>query len=389
VAVSGSQIRLLLVEDVAQVAQYIRNLLNAQEHVKLLDVLTDGRNVLDQIRELRPDVLMVDALLQGRVNGLTLTERVRQAGFDLPLVVLTVPQKPVKIGSRMGIVKVLTMPFSGFEFMNVLQAAHAEYRSIQHESISRTIAVYAAKGGLGKSTIAFNVAVACAQQPGVRVVLVDGSLQFGDVRALLRVPDSAPSILQLPTDRISETDLSEVLWRDPSGIDILLAPSRVEMAEMVTVRDMEKALSLLRRVYNLVIIDTPTVVNDMTLSYFDGSDAILHLVTSDWTTVRNTRAMAQAFDAMGYAPSRIRYVLNRADASGGIELHVLAEHLGRQPEFRIVSDGRLVVDANNQGVPFVLADPGAIVSQDVMRIAEAIASRGAPVEARVLAGTRR
>jgi pilus assembly protein CpaE len=151
---------------------------------------------------------------------------------------------------------------------------------------------------------------------------------------------------------------------------------------------MEKALSLLRRVYNLVIVDTPTVVNDMTLAFFDGSDAILQLVTSDWTTVRNTRSMAQAFDAMGFAPNRIQYVLNRADASGGIDPRQLSEQLGREPEHRIVSDGRLVVDANNQGVPFVLADPSAAVSQDVFRIANSLSVRPA-AEERVPAGARR
>ena len=69
------------------------------------------------------------------------------------------------------------------------------------------------------------------------------SLQFGDMRALLKVPMEAPSLLDLPTDRIQESDLADVLWRDPSGIDILLAPPRVEMAEMVTVRDLEKTIS--------------------------------------------------------------------------------------------------------------------------------------------------
>ena len=82
-------------------------------------------------------------------------------------------------------------------------------------------------------------------------MLIDGSLQFGDLRALLKVPIEAPSMLDLPTDRIQESDLADVLWRDPSGIDILLAPPRVEMAEMVTVRDLEKTLSLLRRVYEV------------------------------------------------------------------------------------------------------------------------------------------
>ena len=120
--------------------------------------------------------------------------------------------------------------------------------------------------------------------------LIDGSLQFGDLRALLRVPVDAPSILDLPTDRIAETDLQDVLWRDPSGIDILLAPPRIEMAEMVTVRDIDKMLSLLRRVYDVVVIDMPGDLNDIDLAFLDLSDTILEIVTYDSTTIHNTIA---------------------------------------------------------------------------------------------------
>ena len=265
-ASTSSQIRLLLVEDVAQVAQYIRNLLNAQDQVKLLDVISDGRHVIDQIREVRPDILMVDALLQGKVNGLEVAERVRQAGFDLPIITLTVPQKPIKIGPGMGVVQ---GPGDAVLRLRLHERHPGGQRRVQGavaRSLSRTYTVFAPKGGVGKTTIAFNLAVAMGQIDGLKVVLIDGNLQFGDLRALLRVPETAPSVLQLPTDRISESDLQEVLWRDPSGIDILLAPPRVEMAEMVTTRDLEKALSLLKRVYNIVIIDTPTTLNDAVLA---------------------------------------------------------------------------------------------------------------------------
>ncbi len=375
---TSAHVRLLLVEDVAQVSQYIRNLLNAQDQVQLLDVLADGRQALDQVAQLRPDVLMIDSLLQGKLGGLQLLERIRASGVDLPVVLITVPQRPVKIAPEMGIVRVLSMPFSGYDFMSAVQAVKQEHLALSPDSTSRTFVVHGPKGGLGKTTLAFNLAVAMAQQRGMRVILVDGSLQFGDVRALLRVPDSAPSVLQLPTDRVSEADLEQVVWRDPSGIDILLAPPRVEMAEMVTVRDMEKTLSLLKRVYNVVVVDTPTVVTDMVLAYFDASDVIIEMVTADWTAVRNTRLMAQTFEAIGYPMERVCYVLNRAGAPGAIEPRVVIEQLGRPPDFTLPSDGRLVVDANNQGVPFVLVEPRAPVSIDVARIATALMSRPVP-----------
>ena len=94
---SSDQTRLLIVEDVPQVAQYIRGLLNAQSSVKLLDVLSDGTKVLPQIQQLRPDIVLVDALLQGRVKGLPLAEQIAGSGTGVPVIVLTVPQNPVEV----------------------------------------------------------------------------------------------------------------------------------------------------------------------------------------------------------------------------------------------------------------------------------------------------
>jgi pilus assembly protein CpaE len=238
------------------------------------------------------------------------------------------------------------------------------------------LALFAPKGGVGKTTIGFNLAVAIGQL-GQRTVLIDGNLQFGDMRALLKVPLDAPSILDLPTDRIQESDLQDVLWRDPSGIDILLAPPRVEMAEMVSVRDLEKIVSLLRRVYGVVMIDTAAVVNDVNLSFLDAADTIVEVVTYDSTTIHSTLLMADAFRMIGYPASKVRYLVNRADSTGGIDPEQLERALGRRPEHEVVSGGALVVEANNQGIPFVLMDPEARISRDLMTVAEALVGRPA------------
>ena len=176
-----------------------------------------------------------------------------------------------------------------------------------------------------------------------------------------------------------------MLWRDPSGIDILLAPPRIEMSEMVTVRDIDKIVSLLRRVYGAIVVDMPSIINDVTLAFLDMSDTIVEIVTFDSTTIHNTIALADTFRSIGYPATKVHYLVNRADSPGGIPFEDLQRAIGRVPEHRVVSDGMLVVQSNNAGVPFVLANPSAPISQDIMRVANELLG-AAPAAA---AGARR
>src|SRR5687768_8705782 len=148
------------------------------------------------------------------------------------------------------------------------------------------------------------------------------------------------------------------------------------MAEMVTTRDVDKVLSLLRRVYGSIVIDMSSVINDINLAFLDSSDTIIEIVTYDSTTIHNTIAMADTFRSIGYPASKVRYLVNRADSPGGIQPDDLHRALGRVPEHQVVSDGPLVVRSNNEGVPFVLADPNAQVSKDIAALASALL--GAP-----------
>jgi pilus assembly protein CpaE len=370
-----TSIRLLVAEDVPQVSQHVRNLLSVQSQVKLLEVLNDGSKVVEAAKQLRPDVVMVDLLLQGKVKGPQLIEKLRDSGLEIPVVVLTVPQHPLARDPARGIDAVLTLPFSGFELVNTLSHVMLDRQS-RASGACRVVSVFSPKGGVGKTTIAFNLAVALGQM-GVRTALIDGSLQYGDLRALLKVPSDVPSILDLPTDRVQQSDLHDVMWRDPAGIDILLAPPRVEMAEMVTARDVEKTVSLLRRLYEAIVIDTPTTLSEVTLALLDASDVVISIVTYDSTTIHNTIAVAEVFASIGYPPEKLQYLVNRADSSGGIGRDELARALGRRPAFEVVSDGRLVVQANNEGMPFVVSSPDAAVSRDVGRVAMALMGRTA------------
>ena len=369
---AGEQIRLLVVEDVPQVASHIRSLLQAQSQIKMLDVVTAGDRAVQSVAELRPDVVIVDALLQGRVSGQQVAQQIRQTEPHVGVIMLTVPQNPISENPERGIDSVLKMPFTGFDLTTMVRKV-GETRAIESaRSSSLVVTLFSPKGGVGRTTLAYNLAVALGQQH--RVCLIDGSLQFSDLRGLLRVPAVAPSIVNLPTDRIRDQDLADVTWRDPSGIDILLAPPRIEMAEMVTTRDVEKVLSLLRQLYEFVIIDTRAALSEDVLVFLDSADLILQVLTYDSMAIRALAMSAETFAAIGYPASKLTTVLNRADSSGGFDRADVEQALGSPIDFEIVSDGRLVLSSNNEGSAFVTASPDAPISQGVRVLAESLSA---------------
>ena len=171
-ASSSDQTRLLIVEDVPQVAQYIRGLLNTQQAVKLLDVLSTavGSSTRSPAAARRRDGRRAAA---GPDQGPKLVEQIHEAGLGVPVIVLTVPQNPVEVDPAKGVHAVLSMPFSGFELMNSISGVRKQFAESTAVGTTRVTSVFAPKGGVGKTTIAFNLAVAMAQLEQ-KTVLIDG-----------------------------------------------------------------------------------------------------------------------------------------------------------------------------------------------------------------------
>lgn len=370
---AGEQIRLLVVEDVPQVASHMRALLQAQSQIKILDVITAGDRAAPAVSEFKPDVVIVDALLQGRTSGQQVAQTIRETQPQVGVIMVTVPQNPVHEDPERGVDAILKMPFSGFDLITIVRKTYEERTVVASRAASMMVSLFSPKGGVGRTTIAYNLAVALAAAEH-RVCLIDGSLQFSDLRGLLRVPAAAPSLVNLPTDRIRESDVGDVAWKDPSGIDVVLAPPRVEMAEMVTVGDIEKAISILRQLYDFVIVDTRAALSDDVLVFLDASDLILQVLTYDSMAIRGLAMANEAFDAIGYPPTKLATVVNRSDSAGGFEKADVEAAIGRPIDFEIVSDGHLVVAANNEGIPFVSGSPDAPISQGVRLIADSLSS---------------
>ncbi len=361
-------IRIVLVEDVPEVVAHVREMLRPQSRYRLLQVITQGRRAVEEITELQPDVVLVDTLLQGRTDGRSVIERLRASGNPVGIVALTVRDHPLERGVSQHVDAVVTLPFGTLDLGHGIADAHAAFTMRDPSASSRTVAIFSAKGGVGKTTIALNLAVALAQS-GLRTVLVDGNLQFGDVRRLLRADPSLPSICDLPTDGVRGADLVDAVVGIAPGVDALLAPPRPELADLVTAHDLERIFDVLRTTYQCIVVDTPSTLAEPTLGLLDAADLVINVMTPDAVTLDSTRMIAATFVELGYPAAKVRYLVNRFDAVGALPTTQVARIVEHVPDYTVTSDWQLVSLSNAQGVPFVLARPEAGVSADVLRVA--------------------
>jgi len=236
------------------------------------------------------------------------------------------------------------------------------------------VAVFSPKGGVGRTTVAVNLAVAAATELGKKVVIMDGSFQFGDVGVLLNLNPKSKSI----ADLIPELDAGELesidtfLINHTAGIRVLLAPPSPEMAEMITANGVKKVLDRLRADHDLVVVDCTSSFNDTTLAILDAADVILTMLSLEITSIKNMRLFLEVAEQLGYESGKVRLVLNRADSALGIRVADVEHSIGRKIDETIVSDGRSVVYALNRGVPFFLSNREAQVSQDILRLARSV-----------------
>ena len=132
-------------------------------------------------------------------------------------------------------------------------------------------------------------------------------------------------------------------------------------------------LDHLKATHDFVVVDLPAALNDHALAVMDAADQIVVLSALEITTIKNVRLFLEVADQLEYDRGKIRLVINRADTAQGIRISDVEASIRRPIDGQIVSDGRLAVLAVNRGVPFVVSQPDAALSRDILKLARSLA----------------
>ncbi len=397
----ADQIRVLIVDDIPETRDHLAKLLGFEGDIDVVGAAASGREAIELATTLTPDVVLMDINMPD-MDGIAATEHLASAVPTAAVVMMSVQGEADYLRRSMlaGAREFLVKPFSSDELTSSIRQVYTREREKQsriavqpgatapggstptravgddreNAEPGRIVAVFGPKGGVGRTTLAVNLAVAAATELGQKTCLVDASFQFGDVGVLLNLNPKNKSIADLiPELEAGEVDsLDTFIINHSAGIRVLLAPPSPEMAELITPAAVKRMLESLRGSHDLVVVDCMSSFNDTTLAILDLADTVLTMLSLEITSIKNIRLFLEVAQQLGYGADKIRLVLNRADSSLGIRVADVEHSIGRRVDHTIVSDGRSVVYALNRGVPFFLSNREAQVSQDVLRLASAV-----------------
>ncbi|MHB1480851.1 MAG: AAA family ATPase, partial [Bellilinea sp.] len=215
-----------------------------------------------------------------------------------------------------------------------------------------------------------------------RVVLVDGSMQFGDAHLMfnelgqLSVMDLVPRVLDLDREMVE----SVLLLNRLSGVYIMPAPPRPEFAEKITGESFARILEYLRRIFDFVIVNTNSYISDTVLSALDAGEVVVVVTAQSINAIRNTRLFFDLWNAVGMTKERIHLVLNRHDVESPITTERVSERLKFQLNTILPDDEAAARKADALGQPILKSSRDSDYSKAVVSLAEQILKRIDTVE---------
>ncbi|RQD73603.1 MAG: response regulator [Candidatus Syntrophonatronum acetioxidans] len=363
----------------------IIDMLNSVEYIKVIGEAGTTEEALELIDQTNLEVALIDSQLPG--DGYKLAERIAEDYPGLSMIIIEgeLKEETLRKAIFAGARDVLIYPFKPAKLIDSIYRSYQmekKKESLQRDRLPRTrrkgkqgqvITVFSTKGGVGKTFISSNLAVALAQHTGEKVVLVDLDLDFGNAALALNIiPRYTLSDIVNEIRNLDQDLLESYLIPHKSGIKVLPANAQPQIVEFINSEHIEIILRVLQSAFDYVVVDMPARFYEPVNPAFLAADLLFLITTPEVATIRNIKASLVALNELNYPKSKIKVILNKMEPRGEIKPRDVETTLNHNLYGLLPADYKLVTSSLNKGIPVILLYPRAKISRSFQDLARQV-----------------
>lgn len=358
------------------VRKMLKNQFEQMKNVELVSEVKKTDEIFEEVRRTRPDILILE-LTRDFSKTLRSAERIKQEFPNTSIFVSSGLKTPELIifAMRAGASEFLGKPIDPEELKGAIEKVYKlkEQIKVQAPRAGRIISVFSKKGGMGVSTLAVNLGVALSQTDDRKTALLDLDLQLGDITSFLNLSPEYNIIDVCNKDGgADEVKLQSCMTHHPSGVYVLAEPKSPAESENVSSSQINSILRHLKSMFSYVVVDTPHSFDPKTLEAFEISDYIIVMTVPSVSSIRATKKTLTVFRDLGYAPDKVKMVVNRTSRKDRITAEEIEKTLNYPITFAIPNNYPAVIDAINTGIPLVNHRGDSNVAKSIMELANDI-----------------
>lgn len=342
---------------------------------------------IQMIKELKPDVTIVGEFVRGS-DGFQFCEALMEQLPYQPVILATYSagEAILRKALRSGVKEVVESPWdemtlSGAVYrmydlrrkhQSTLNKSQERSKEIPKEKTAQIISVFSTKGGVGKTTIASNLAVTLGQR-NKKVALLDLDVFSGDIALAMDIPPGRNiSDLIIDIGRLDLDLLESYMYKHSTGVMVLPAPMQPEYSDFISADHIKKILGILLKDYDYIVVDCASYMHDPVLVALDASDLILLVTTMDLFAIKNLKSCINALEGLNYSKRRFRIIVNRVFKDSGINIKDITTTLGLPASAVLPQEEQIIVSSINQGIPAVLSFKKSRFSREIYDFAKGI-----------------
>lgn len=368
-----NQIPTIIIDTVPESVELLNLYLKEVDYIQITGVFNNIVSGYNAVLETRPAIVFIDISLKSElafdiINKISANHKtckivVLSSDYSTDLII-----KAMRAGAR----EFLPKPLIKENLITSLDKLKEQALGFgTDEKKCKVITTFSNKGGIGKTSIAANLALELASMTKEKVALIDLNLQLGDITTFLDInPSFDISYVIQNLSRIDETFLLSTLekYKD-TNLYILADPPYLEQSEDITAEQIGILFDVLKQAFSYIIVDTSANFDGKTITALDNSDLILLISVVNLPAIRNCQRCLDLFERLGYEKEKTKIVLNRYMENDEIKVEDVEDVLGQHVYWKIPNNYFTIMSAINKGIPVNMVNAESNISQSYRELA--------------------